>query len=237
MASDSWLNEYEACSRLGQEIMERINERNNHSRTSSNYTKLSANVRTSLRQFTTDLNRLKQNLMRASSSYHITQRELERRQRMLDGLITKEKQIDQAFKNEGGESRQSLLGGPTGDPFGGSSDPFAEPEEFQGVSSSDLRAQQQEIVIEQDQGLDALSRVIGRQKQMAIDIGNEVDIQNDIIDDITDHVDNTGIRIQRETRHIAIVDRKSNACCYYVVIILLFIAIVVIAVVPYKGKP
>ena len=31
---------------------------------------------------------------------------------------------------------------------------------------------------EQDQGLDALSRVIGRQKQMAIDIGTEVDVQN-----------------------------------------------------------
>ncbi len=33
-------------------------------------------------------------------------------------------------------------------------------------------------VSEQDEGLDALSHVLGRQKQMALDIGNEVDGQN-----------------------------------------------------------
>ena len=37
------------------------------------------------------------------------------------------------------------------------------------------------VFSEQDQGLEALSRVIGRQKQMAIDIGDEVDSQNGII--------------------------------------------------------
>lgn len=31
---------------------------------------------------------------------------------------------------------------------------------------------------EQDRGLDSLSKVIARQKQMAVDIGNEVDGQN-----------------------------------------------------------
>ncbi|XP_076458719.1 syntaxin-8-like isoform X1 [Babylonia areolata] len=240
MASDSWLNDYEACSRLGQQIMEALNERNKFSRTSSNYTKYSANVRTSLRQFQTDLNRLKQNLMRASSSYHITQREVERRQRLLDGLVTKEKQIDGAFKNENSETRQSLLGAPGGPYSGavGGGDPWgAEPDEFQGVSSSDLQRQQQEVLQAQDQGLEELSKVIGRQKQMAIDIGNEVDLQNELIDDITDHVDNVGNRIQRETRHISIVDRKSNTCGYYIVIILLFVAIIVIVAVPYHGKP
>ncbi|KAL8594132.1 hypothetical protein ACOMHN_047872 [Nucella lapillus] len=239
MASDSWLNDYEVCSRLGQQIMEALNERNKYGRTSSNYTKLSANVRTNLRQFESDLNRLKQNLMRASSSYHITQREVERRQRMLDGLVTKEKQIDQAFKNENGDNRQSLLGGPS-DPFSsgvGGGDPWTEPDHLQGVSSSELQSQQQQVLQEQDHGLESLSRVIGRQKQMAIDIGNEVDVQNDIIEDITDHVDSTGNRIRRETRHISIIDRKSNTCGYYVVIILLFIAIVVIVAVPYHGKP
>jgi hypothetical protein len=34
------------------------------------------------------------------------------------------------------------------------------------------------FIPEQDAGLDALSAVINRQKQMALDIGNEVDTQN-----------------------------------------------------------
>ena len=34
------------------------------------------------------------------------------------------------------------------------------------------------VCSEQDQGLEALSRVVGRQKQTALDIGNEVESQN-----------------------------------------------------------
>ena len=38
---------------------------------------------------------------------------------------------------------------------------------------------------------------------------------SDLIDDITDHVDRTDQRLISETRHIKIVDRKSNTCCKY----------------------
>ncbi|KAH9494905.1 Syntaxin-8 [Bulinus truncatus] len=119
-----------------------------------------------------------------------------------------------------------------GDPWGMND----EPEAFRDMNNTDLHQQQKHIIREQDRGLEALS-VIGRQKQMAVDIGNEVDSQNDLLDDIIDHTERTGSRIQRETRHIRIVDRKSASCCYYIVIILLLVAIIVIAAIPYKGKP
>ncbi|GFO33206.1 syntaxin-8-like [Plakobranchus ocellatus] len=131
-------------------------------------------------------------------------------------------------------------GGPGADTFS-SNDPWgmgsSDPDRYNDISNADLHQQQQHIIMEQDRGLDALSDVIGRQKQMALDIGNEVDDQNELLDDINERVDRTDNRIQRETRHIKLVDRKSNTCCYYVVIILLFVAIVIIAAVPYKGKP
>ncbi|KAK6170601.1 hypothetical protein SNE40_018958 [Patella caerulea] len=246
MAGDSWLTEYDSCTRKGQEIMEKINERNKHNRTSSTYTKLSAHVRSNMKQFSSELNRLRQNLMRSSSSYHITQREVERRQMLIDNLTSKEKQLDQAFRNESAAGRfagspqrgdrSSLLGADT---FG-ASDPWgvgAEPDHLHDMGNSDLQAQQQRVIQEQDKGLDALSNVIARQKQMALDIGDEVDNQNELIDDITDHVDRTGERLIKETRHISIVDRKSGTCGYWVVIILLFIAVVVIIAVPYNHKP
>ncbi|XP_033740346.1 syntaxin-8-like [Pecten maximus] len=237
MASDTWLTEYDSCARLGQDLMVKINERNKHNRTSSTYTKLTAQIRVSMKQFANDLNKLKQQLIRASSSYHITQREVERRQMMTDNLTTKEKQIEQAFRNEGGDTRYSLMGS-AGDTFG-SNDPWGmrdDPDEYRDMSNNDLRNQQQQVIQEQDRGLDALSSVLSRQKQMAIDIGDEVDSQNVLIDDITDHTDRTGERLKKETKHIRIVDRKSNACCYWVVIVLLFIAIIVVAVVPSNGK-
>ncbi|CAG5130283.1 unnamed protein product [Candidula unifasciata] len=237
MAGDMWLNDYDACSLLGQELMEQINERNKHARTSSAYTKLSAQIRSKSRQYISDLGKLKQNLMRASASYHITQREVERRQRMIDALVTKEKQIEQASRNEG-QSRSLLLSPgtetySTGDPWGMNE----EPEALRDLNNQDLHQHQQVVIQEQDRGLEALSHVVGRQKQMAIDIGNEVDSQDVLIDDLNDQVHRTDGRIQRETRHIKIIDRKSGACCYYILIVVLFIAIVVIVAVPYHGKP
>ena len=38
---------------------------------------------------------------------------------------------------------------------------------------------------------------------------------SEIIDDITDHTDTTTQRLLRETRHIKIVDKKSNTCGEY----------------------
>ncbi|VDI46506.1 syntaxin-8-like [Mytilus galloprovincialis] len=235
MASDTWLKDYEACASVGQELMVLINDRNKNGRTSSTYTKLSAQIRVKLKTFSNEVNKLRQNLIRASSSYHITQREVERRQMLIDNLITKEKQINEAFKNEGSNSRNTLIGTDT---FG-NNDPWGvkdEPEDFQGRSNTEVRTQQQQIIQQQDRGLESLSHVITRQKQMAIDIGDEVDSQNVLIDDIGEHMDRTGERLIKETRHIKIVDRKSNTCGYWVAIVLLFIAIIVIVAVPYSNK-
>ncbi|KAL5021090.1 hypothetical protein ScPMuIL_000245 [Solemya velum] len=235
--SDSWLGEYDACSRLGQDLMEKVTERNKNSRTSTTYTKLSAQIRVSMKQFSNELNRLRQNLIRASSSYHITQREVDRRQIMVDNLTTKEKQLDNAFLNEGDDSRYNLMvhGSDTfrrSDPWGTQD----EPEEYRDMSNQDVRQTQQQIIAEQDKGLESLSHVIGRQKQMALDIGDEVDAHNEILDDINEHVDRTKDRLLKETRHITIVDRKSATCCYWVMIVILFLAIIVVGVIPYNGK-
>ena len=93
-------------------------------------------------------------------------------------------------------------------------------------------------LLEQDEGLDALSRVLRNQKQMALAINDEVDQQDGewrhvsgnagffyyrllafsgILDDIHDHMDTTDHRLVRETRHIRVIDRKSNTCCKFTV--------------------
>ncbi|KAB0368013.1 hypothetical protein FD755_021337 [Muntiacus reevesi] len=53
-----------------------------------------------------------------------------------------------------------------------------EPEETRGLGFDEIRQQQQKIIQEQDAGLDALSSIISRQKQMGQEIGNKLDEQN-----------------------------------------------------------
>lgn len=81
----------------------------------------------------------------------------------------------------------------------------------------------------QDQGLEALSKVISRQKNIALTISSEVDVQNDLVDDIADRMDHTNVSIQRETRQVNTILIRDATCSYWVVIIILFIANVLVA--------
>ncbi|XP_055510193.1 syntaxin-8 isoform X4 [Leucoraja erinacea] len=193
-------------------------------------------IRSSLQRLQEQINQLKDSLLRNLSTRQITQLEADRHQNMLDDLLTRERQLQTSFKKDGTEPevmRTSLI---STDPKTDLTNPWLmeEPEETRGLDFSEIKHQQQMIIQEQDAGLDALVTVIARQKQMGRDIGNELDEQNEIIDDLTHLVDKTDSRIQNETRRVKLVDRKSTSWGMLVVIVLLLVAIVVVAVWP-KG--
>jgi len=100
-----------------------------------------------------------------------------------------------------------------------------------GSNLQQVRQQQYDMIQEQDKGLEALSEVISRQKNLAQVIGNEVEFQNELIDDITDHVDRTRDRLIGETTRVRTIDRKDSTGRYWAIIILLLVIIIIITVV------
>jgi syntaxin 8 len=122
--------------------------------------------------------------------------------------------------------RYALLGGDNGL---SSAAPAPEAEDWDSYTVPQLRAQQTAAIEEQDRGLEALSQVISRQKLIATVIGDEVDYQNDLIEDITDHVDRTRDRLVGETGRVRTIEAKDNTCGYWIVIVLLLLAIVIVA--------
>ncbi|GCC26016.1 syntaxin-8 [Chiloscyllium punctatum] len=234
MAREPWLVKYDSTCHLAQEIAESIHERNRQKRTGGNPSKLNVTIRTSLQRLQEQISQLKDSLLRSLSTRQITQFEADRRQNLVDDLLTRERQLQTSFKNDGTEPnvmRSSLMSGDQGT---GPINPWLmeESEETKDLDFHEIKHQQQRIIQEQDAGLEALVTVIARQKQMGQDIGNELDEQNEIIDDLTHLVDKTDSRIQRETRQVKLVDKKSASCGMLVVIVLLLIAIVVVAVWP-----
>lgn len=237
--TDPWLMRYNACARLGQEIMEGINDRNKNPKSSTVYAKKSSTVRLSIGRFGQDIAQLRADLIQSSIQYKMTQMEADRRQAMIDLLLTKQKQIDLAFQNndQRNADRNSLMAGSSvfsNDPWNSSGGATV----GNGFLNDDLgtdqiRIHQSRMIEEQDRGLEALSQVIGRQKQIALVIGNEVEEQNAIIDDIVDHTDLTNQRLIRETAHIKFIDKKSRTCCMYIVIVVLLVAIVLVAAIPF----
>uniref|UniRef100_A0A1L8D9I7 Putative conserved plasma membrane protein n=1 Tax=Nyssomyia neivai TaxID=330878 RepID=A0A1L8D9I7_9DIPT len=224
---DSWITEYEACERLSREIQSQIVLRNREQRLSDAYSRLSGNVRMRLKQFSTELGALEKKLDQTRRFDSLTTEEAERRQRQLEMLQSKLIQLQSQFTSAGDASRSALL-------HPGTSRLWDDEEDDQILdtySATDLRQQQAQILEDQNQGLDALSKVIARQKDLALRIGDEVETQNEIIDDIADQLEHTDARIHGETRWIEIVSAKDKTWPYWSVIIGLFVAIVILALI------
>lgn len=94
-----------------------------------------------------------------------------------------------------------------------------------------MRSEQKQIIKEQDNSLDNLSKTIGRQKDIALRIGSEVERQNDILDNIGDQLESTSIRMGSTTQGVEEITRKEgSALSYWLIIISLFIAIIVVLI-------
>ncbi|XP_069701444.1 syntaxin-8 [Periplaneta americana] len=237
--SDPWLTEHEACEKLFREIMEQITVRSREQKTSQAYARLSSSIRLRMKQYSSEVQQLKDKLSQASASHTVTFQEAERRTRQVELLQSREKQLQQLFndRNTTYDANRSHLiqqsgavfadAGTTG--WGIDGDEDSAIQQTQHMSVADLRQQQQRMVEDQEQGLEALSKVISRQKEIAETIGSEVDLQNEIIEDLADHMDRTDHRVRNETRQVTVIDRKDRTCWYWVVIILLFITILIIA--------
>uniref|UniRef100_A0A3P8UXX6 Syntaxin-8 n=1 Tax=Cynoglossus semilaevis TaxID=244447 RepID=A0A3P8UXX6_CYNSE len=216
MSQDLWLQDYDATCRLAQEIAENIHERNRQQRTGGNPAKINMTLRASLQKLKQNIPKLKEGLLRASSR-HIMQSEADRRQNLVDDLLTREKQLNATFKGEITEPenpRSSLLTGGAGSSGGVAANPWLvnESEETRGLTFGEIKQQQQQIIEAQDAGLDALAAVISRQKIMGQEIGNELEEHNEIIDDLAHLVDKTDDRIRNETRRVKLVENKSASC-------------------------
>jgi syntaxin 8 len=72
--------------------------------------------------------------------------------------------------------------------------------------------------------------VIARQKKLAMRIGNEIEDQNEIIDNIAVQMDHTSDRVNSETRNVESVSARDSTWGYWIVIISLFVAIIVVGI-------
>ena len=230
--SEQWLADLDAAEQLGQEIMELINERNSLERSGTNTARAQSLIRSKLQTFSKSIKTLQDGLKRESSL--VTTKEGERRQLQIDGLISKEKQLNHAFKPSSDNSEGSRAGllndGFENDRWGGSAG--RSNDENNDLTREGFQQRQQHLMKEQDAGLDALSSIIQRQKLMGQAIGDEIDYQNDLIDDITEGVDRTNEKLIRTEAHVKKVHKKSGSCALLVTVVVLFVVIIVVAVVP-----
>ena len=110
----------------------------------------------------------------------------------------------------------------SGRPFG------AETEQTAELDARGLLSLQNQIMSKQDQTLENMEKAISRTKNVALAIGEEVDLQTRLLDDLEDHVEVTEAKTKAATGRIRqILASSSNTCTGF----MLFIVIVVFVLV------
>uniref|UniRef100_A0A182QCS3 t-SNARE coiled-coil homology domain-containing protein n=1 Tax=Anopheles farauti TaxID=69004 RepID=A0A182QCS3_9DIPT len=229
---DPWLTELDACENLSNDIQSQLAARNRENQLSREYGVLSGTVRVRLKQLGGELEQLQRKLGLISNT--LTAGETERRQRRIEALQSKLIQLQRQFTYVEPEATRTALFGTDSRTrsvaFADDDDDPALIPSQSSYSVADLRSQQTRILEDQNQGLEALSQVIARQKVLATRIGGEVDRHNDILDDLAQTMETTDGRINRETRQIDTITTQDSTWGYWTVIGLLFIAIVVTSI-------
>jgi syntaxin 8 len=162
----------------------------------------------------------------------VTEDERERRFRELEVLGSKKIKLDSRFQNiTSSSSRNQLFDAANRNKLFDDDDEDEDPIiDNRGSSVETYRAEQQQILRQQDNSLDALSQVIARQKNIAIRIGDEVENQNDIIDNLAEQMDSTNSRTNAVTRNVSVAADRDSTFGYWVVIVSLFVVIIVLAI-------
>lgn len=179
-----------------------------------------------IRQFENEFKQLERKLQVLGRQGKVTSDELERRTRQLEQIASKKVQIDSRFRNVSTSSSRNQLFQTAAKNEISDDDPILNSD----VPVEVFRQEQQQIIRQQDDSLESLSKVISRQKNIAIRIGNEVDTQNDIIDNIADQMDTMSSRVSSTTRNVENVADKDSTYGYWMIIIILLVAIIIIGI-------
>ena len=215
-----------------------INERARILRAGQSASKVTSNCGRFLKELKLQLANLEAELREAGNKSLITDAEYTRRQNQLSTLKGRSDDLNAKFGQGSSSGAMSGYGNDRGQLFGGKESgsgrtPYRdEPDAWRGDDADGIMQGQQTMMRDQDAGLDLIAKSIARQKEMAYKIGDEIEDQNEMLDDLNEGMDNTNRRLLRETEHVVKVTNAAKAGGYCCCIFLLVVAIIVVGVVP-----
>eukprot|EP00026_Physarum_polycephalum_P020777 Phypoly_transcript_23580.p1 GENE.Phypoly_transcript_23580~~Phypoly_transcript_23580.p1 ORF type:complete len:144 (+),score=22.24 Phypoly_transcript_23580:63-494(+) len=128
-------------------------------------------------------------------------------------------------------SRNELLGNSNNSKPGGGRTWGAAPRDTpqtEHLDNRQLLQMQKDTMQEQDQVLDILADSIGRQKEIALNIGKEVDEHNLLLDELDSKVSSTDSKIRAASRRVTRVAKASSTGIMWTVICILVLALIVV---------
>mmetsp|Transcript_579 Transcript_579/g.688 ORF Transcript_579/g.688 Transcript_579/m.688 type:complete len:227 (-) Transcript_579:1341-2021(-) len=221
-SGDPWLMQFEESKVAADEIMELIHERSQVLREgSADAARLTGVIRRKMNGLKSKCDQLQKGL----KDPRISEQEAERRCDMLARLKTRSDQMTSLLARP--EQRNAMLEGPR-------VQEVRETDQTAEMDNQGLLDLQRNIMDDQDAQLEDLSRVVSSTKHISMAIGEELDLQNRLLDDLEDDVDVTDGRLRNATKSIKQLMKKNSTCGFMVAIGLLIAGLVLVLVIVLK---
>lgn len=101
-------------------------------------------------------------------------------------------------------------------------------DEAAGMDNVQVHAYHQQILSQQDEQLDALGVSIARQRELSMQIGDELDDQVAMLDEVDGHVDRHQSRLDRARRQVTRISRSAGESKQMIAIIVLIIVLILL---------
>ncbi|KAF4628021.1 hypothetical protein G7Y89_g10136 [Cudoniella acicularis] len=110
-------------------------------------------------------------------------------------------------------------------------DPTSGPPDQSHLDNQQIHAYHSQVLAEQDEALDRLGESIGRQRELSIQIGDELDEHVQMLDEVDGHVDRHQTTLNKARRNLGTVARKAKDNMQMTIILVLIIILVLLIVI------
>jgi syntaxin 8 len=110
-------------------------------------------------------------------------------------------------------------------------DPTAGPPDQSHLDNQQIHAYHSQVLAEQDEALDRLGESIGRQRELSIQIGDELDEHVQMLDDVDRNVDRHQTTLNKARKNLGTVARKAKDNMQMTIIVVLIIILVVLIII------
>lgn len=173
---DSWDIEYEGCERLRHQLLVYLNQRQQLNPRTSQFVQLTSSIQTGIEQLAKDMKHLKVVLDNAITWETSPEEELQQRRIDWDRLTSQLREIREKFANSSRSNVPAASGSAWQDQDLGPGHSNSSRNTALDVEA--LKQKKTEMLAQQNEGLEVLSATLSRQRQLATQLGNEVEDQN-----------------------------------------------------------
>lgn len=225
----AWLREYDAARRACDDAAALVADRAAQARQGTGAAggaRAAASARRKLAGLDDTLTALQKGLDNGAGNGSVTGGEKDRRQRLVDELRGRARQMKEMLK-AAADDRTALLGGSKdGGVAGGSSSSSgggifadaeaggamrgAETENTAALTNEQILRYQDDVMRDQDDMLDELHKSVRSTKNIAIAVNDELDLQARLLDDLDSQVEQSQSNLQNATRKLSVLFKKTR---------------------------